>query len=310
MSATPGEPHDSVDCEVAVVVVSWNTRALLERAIRSIPAVCGNRAVAIHVVDNASVDGSADMVAECFPGVVLWRLTENVGFGQANNLAIATSSGPYVLLLNSDAELWPGALDALVTVLASAPEAGAVGAKLIYPDGRGQPSAFAFPTLWRYALELLGIGDAATTGARRGGEDVDWVSGACLLLRRQALDMVGAFDPGFHMYAEEMDLCKRLWRCGWTVRQCPAAVAVHHVGQSVQRRCVEQPRLLWVSRLRYHRKHYPAWESVLLAGMVRAAFLARWLAWSVRGLMAPAESRGSWRTRALAARALALNGLS
>ncbi len=290
---------------VAVVIVSWNTRDLLARAVTSALAEGIDVPVRVFVVDNASTDGSADMVAAHYRQCELVRSAENLGFGRANNLAIEQSDEPFVLLLNSDAELQPGALRALVSELQVHPEAGAAGARLAYPDGRAQPSVFAFPSLRRYALELVGVADGLTVFVKPRQGEADWVSGACLLLRRQALRVAGAFDACYHMYSEEMDLCRRLWDHGWTVRYCPGAQVVHHVGRSVRHRRVEQPSLLWESRLIYHERHHPAWQEPVLRWMVRTSYLARAVVWGLRARFERTALRSEWSDRARAAWLLA-----
>lgn len=294
---------------LSTILVNWNTRDLLAAAIASVPPVVAGMPVEIIVVDNASTDGSPEMLAARFPGTRLIRNTENVGFGRANNQGFALARGSYVLLLNSDAVLEPGALELMVADLAAHPAAGATGARLRYPDGRPQASFGAFPSLASYALELGGMarsqpGDAALRPEESGHDvpgSVDWVVGACLLLRRAALDDMGGFDPGYYMYAEEMDLCQRLWKTGWAVRYCPEAVAVHHGGQSTRQRAIEQPRMLWESRMRFFRSHRPRWQAHCLAGLIRAAYLARGVVWSARARVSDDGAIDSWHDRARSA---------
>lgn len=294
---------------LAVIIVSWNTRDLLAAAIESALASAGDLLVRVYVIDNASTDGSPDTIAERFSAVTLIRNAVNEGFGRANNRGSQASSEPFILLLNSDAVLQPGALEALVAELSAHPETGAVGARLVFPDGRFQASFNDFPSLSMYALELSGLarrlrGDTYPSyPEHRSGEAraVDWVVGACLLLRRAALDDIGGFDPAYHMYAEEMDLCQRLWQSGWTVRYCPEAVAIHHVGQSTRLRAIEQPRMLWESRVLYHKKHRPQWEVLCLVWMVRVAYLVRGLVWSALALLSGGEAHVIWRGRARSA---------
>lgn len=298
-------PSQVREPDVAVIVVSWNTRDLLERAVLSALQQQPDGQLRVYVVDNASSDGSGEMVAQRFPEARVMQLAENLGFGRANNLAIEQTDEPYILLLNSDAELRLGAVAALRAEMLTDPKAGAVGARLVYPDGRWQSSVFSFPSLRKYTLELLGVSDALTSSVHHHDGEQCWMSGACLLLRRSALQHVGVFDPAFHMYSEEMDLCRRLWSGGWTVRYCSEAVAAHSVGQSVRHRHIEQPRLLWESRLRYHRKHHTAREAAALAGLVSAAYLGRCIVWGVRGLMSRTRDRRRWLDRARSAWLLA-----
>lgn len=296
---------------VAIILVSWNTRDLLRVALSSIRQHAG-QPVRVIVVDNASSDGSPDMVRIDLPGARLVVNTENRGFGQANNQGFAVADEPYTLLLNSDAELTPGALPALIDDLERHPEAGAVGARLVFPDGRFQAAWYRFPTLWTYGLELAAVSrgvygreyPSVADVPTPGSVPADWVSGACMLVRREAIMAIGGFDPDYHLYSEEMDLCRRMWRAGWSVRYCPTAVAVHHVGQSARQRAIEQPRLLWESRLTYFRKHHTAAHTAALYAMIQAAYAGRWIVWSARALTASGPTRQHWRLRARAASTL------
>lgn len=299
--------------EVAVIIVSWNTRDLLADSIVSALAAEGEESVRVYVVDNASADGSAEMVARRFPGAVLIRNTDNVGFGRANNQGFQASSEPFVLLLNSDAELRPGALSAMLRALEADPRSGAVGACLLFPDGRFQASYNAFPSLVSDGMALVGLA-RFVYGPRYPSypedrsltpREVDWVGGACMLLRRTALDGIGGFDPDYHMYSEEMDLCRRILDAGWAVRFCPEATAIHHGGQSTRQRPSEQPRLLWESRLLYYRKHHSAWQAATLSAMIRLAYLCRSVAWGLRGYASRPSVRPFWMARARAAWSLA-----
>lgn len=299
---------------VAIILVSWNTRELLRRALQSIR---DHAALPVHVVvvDNASGDGSPEMLRAEFPEATVIVNPDNRGFGQANNQGFSASNEPLILLLNSDAELTPEALPALVDALRQHPQAGVVGARLVFPDGRFQASYNRFPRLAHDALALAGLArpflgpryPSASERQSRSPREVDWVGGACMLLRRQALNQLpGApgFDPHYHMYSEEMDLCKRIQGAGWAIRYAPEAMVIHHGGQSTRQRPLDQPRLLWESRLLYYRKHRPRHEAVLLAGLVRAAYRARARAWGLRARLAPATERDGWLARAESARAL------
>ena len=296
---------------VAIILVSWNTRELLRRALQSIRE---HAAMPVHVVvvDNASGDGSPKMVRAEFPEATLIVNPDNRGFGQANNQGFAASDAPLILLLNSDAELTPGGLPALVDALQRHPEAGAVGARLVFPDGRFQASYASFPSLFTEALQLAGLAPriwgrqypSRSEAASRQARAVDWVGGACMLLRRTAIQAVHGFDADFHLYAEETDLCRRIHNHGWSVRYCPIAIAVHHGGQSAALRAPDQPLLLWRSRVLYFSKHRPAWEAAVLERLVRMAHSLRAVVWSLRAGLSPA-SAAAWRQRADSARRVA-----
>lgn len=227
------------DPQLSVIIVNWNTRELLAQCLASVYAYPPDGEFDVWVVDNASSDGSAAMVRERFPQVHLIENTENVGFARANNQAIRASAGRYVLLLNSDAFVRPGALGSLLAFMEVQPDAGAVGPRLLDVDGVLQPSTHPMTTCWREGWHLLHL-DALrrlsvydmhawpTDQARR----VDVVSGACMALRRDALAEVGLLNEDFFMYAEEVDICHRLARAGWHAYWLPQAEVVHLGGAS------------------------------------------------------------------------------
>jgi hypothetical protein len=190
---------------VSAILVSWNTRELLAEAIASVPQRVSVGTVEILVVDNASTDDSPALVRERFPAVQLMCNSSNVGFARANNQAFARAKGEFWLLLNSDARLLPGALEALLDPLQADPACAAVGARLVFPDGRFQASYNDFPALRHELLTLTGLARSVygpwfpshPDGEHQDGGAVDWVSGACMLLRAEAIRAVGGFDDDF-----------------------------------------------------------------------------------------------------------------
>ena len=247
---------------VCAVIVSHNTRNLLERCLIDLHAQTGGDLRTI-VVDNASSDGSAELVRRHFPGAKLIELDQNAGFGRANNLALGHCRTEYVLLLNSDAFLAPGALAALVAAAERHPRAGAVGPRLSNPDGTLQRSAWPFPHAGRLLLEAfalhrplrrLGLLEDLGTWDHQEERSVDFLVGACLLLRADALAEVGGFDEEFWLYGEEADLQRRITTRGWEVVFTPRASAVHVGGASSQGSLTRQ-RHLWAGQRRYLAKH-------------------------------------------------------
>jgi len=225
---------------VSVVVVSWNTRGLLRACLASLePEVRTGRAE-VCVVDNASTDGSAAMVRQAFSWADLVASEENLGFGAAVNRGAARTTAPWLAVANADAELLPGALDALLAAGAGDPGAGALAPRLLGPDGAVQHSVFAFPTLPFTLLFNAGAGALsrrwADAHALVGGWDperprrVPWAIAAFLLVRREAFDAAGRFDDAQWMYAEDLDLGWRLARAGWATRYVPGAHVRHHGG--------------------------------------------------------------------------------
>lgn len=230
-------------------------------------------------MDNGSADGSAAMVQTEFPGVRLLAETANHGFAHGNNLGIAASRGRLVLLLNPDTVLEPGSLGALAGYLDAHPAVGLVGPRLLNPDGSPQSSRRRFPTWgtgliestplqpWLPRLGLLRryyVLDRSDDEAQA----VDWVAGACMLARRVALAQVRGFDPGYFMYSEELDLCRRLRATGWEIGYEPAARVVHYGGQSSDQNIPARHIRFNQAKLRY----FARWH-----GRGAAAALRLWL---------------------------------
>jgi N-acetylglucosaminyl-diphospho-decaprenol L-rhamnosyltransferase len=251
---------------VSALIVSYNTRALL---LESIASVVNEPGVETIVVDNGSQDGSQKAVADCYPGVRLLCSPTNLGFAGGMNQAAACARGHYLLLLNSDAWLAPGALDTLVELLDRVPSAAMVGPRLRYPDGRPQASAFRFPGLAQVFLDLFPVPrlmDSSLNGriAARRATRIDHPLGACMLVRGAAWQDVGPLDEGYFMYLEEVDWCRRARRHGWHIWYEPAAVAVHHGGSSTRQQPDAMFAQLWRSRLRYYdRFASPGYNRVL-----------------------------------------------
>jgi GT2 family glycosyltransferase len=223
---------------VTVAVVSWNTRELLAACLRSLaPGVESGRLEA-WVVDNASQDGSASMVRERFPSVALVEAGRNLGFGSAVNLVARRTSTPWIAAANADVEVEPGAVETLLAAAETDLRIGAVAPQLVHPGGAVQPSVQPFPSLRLALLRNLHAGRVSRRVAQRlclrdawrpdRPADVDWATGAFLLVRREAWDAIGGFDETQWMYAEDLDLCWRLHRAGWRVRYEPSA-RVRHV---------------------------------------------------------------------------------
>jgi GT2 family glycosyltransferase len=232
--------------EISVIVVNYNAGQDLARALRSVQADLANIAWEAVVVDNASADGSASIV-ETFPQATLIRNATNVGFGRAVNQAVASSQAPLLLLLNPDCRLAVGATATLRAVLDADPACAVVGPRILDPDGAVQGSARGDPDMLtglfgrtgalRNLLPFLPVArrNVVVEEAVRGGASsvvVDWLSGACLLVRRDAFLAARGFDERFFMYWEDADLCRRLRGQGHSIRYVPGATAVHKVGQS------------------------------------------------------------------------------
>jgi GT2 family glycosyltransferase len=260
--------------DLSVVVVSYNTRELLWACLASVVANLGQHRLPdgqilsdeLWVVDNASTDGSTEMVAREFPGAKLIANDENRGFAAANNMALQQSTGRYVLLLNPDTIVLDDALSRLVTFMDHHERVGAAGVKLLNPDRTLQHSCFRFPTLPMAFLDFFPLHHRLLDSRVNGRYPrqlyagapfpIDHPLGACFIVRRSASEQVGWLDESFFMYSEEVDWCIRLKRHGWEVYCVPEAQVIHYGAQSTQQ--VRGPMLveLYRSRYLYARKHH------------------------------------------------------
>ena len=254
---------DPVCHDVTISIVSLNTRELLAACLRS---VLGTTRVSfdVHVVDNGSSDGSTTMVAVDFPQVRLTRSGSNRGFAAANNCAIREADSRYVLLLNPDTIVSPKTVGDLVSFMDDHTDVGICGPKIMFPDGRFQSCGHRFPTLISEVRQSKNVnrllrrlvGTEPPFQVERVPFDVDWVDGACLLIRREALSDVGFLDEQFFLYAEELDWCFRARKAGWRVCALPQVEMVHYQGQSSAQMSDFSLAHLVETRLRYYRKNH------------------------------------------------------
>jgi GT2 family glycosyltransferase len=225
---------------VSIIIVSYNTRALLLECLASAVESSAGATVEIIVVDNASTDCSFEAAKERFPQAAIIRNETNRGFGAACNQAIKVASAPLILLLNSDARLTAEAFSALSDCVSSNHRCGAAGCLMTNAQGEAINNARNFLTPLNQAFELLGLSGSGRFSRThqlrldRNQTDcsVDWVDAACLILRRAALDEAGLFDERFFMYSEDEDLCHRLKSAGWLVCYSTRGAALHHGGAS------------------------------------------------------------------------------
>lgn len=310
--------------DLSIIIVSWNVRDLLRRCLRSVnseqSAVNSRGLFTVHrslltetiVVDNASLDGTVAMLRADFPDVQVIANSENVGFTRGNNQALAVAQGRYLFLLNSDTELRPGALRALIDYMDARPRVGVVGPQLFYADGSPQSSRRRFPTLATAFLEstqwqqwfphnsilsryyMLDTRDDTT-------QEVDWVNGAAMFVRREVYDQIGGFDEGFFMYSEELDWCYRAKQTGWQIVYLPTAQVVHYAGKSSEQVVVQRDIYFHSSKIRFFKKY----RGALVAEILRAFLLAmfayqiaeesfKWLAGHKRALRAQ-RVRAYWQ---------------
>jgi GT2 family glycosyltransferase len=292
-----------VTVDLAVSVVSYRTPALVRRCLLALEGERERLELAVTVVDNASGDGSADLVAEEFPWARLIRNARNVGFGAAHNQALRAASARHLLVLNSDAAPTPGALNTLVDYLDRHPDIAIVGPKLRYPDGRIQPSRRRFPTLATLFFDSTQLQRVWPVNAllRRYymadrpdnvEQEVDWLVGACLCVRARAVADVGLFDERFFLYSEELDWCRRFRAAGWRIVYVPAAEVRHIEGASTGLDLIARDRLFQTSKLRYAAKWHGPGAARALRGYLVLEYLARGIEETLKlGLGSKVEER-------------------
>jgi GT2 family glycosyltransferase len=252
--------------QLSILIVSWNTKQLLQACLEKLSGELKEIDAEVFVVDNASSDDSAGMVAGEFPWAKLTANTANRGFAAANNQVLELATGNYVLLLNPDTEVYPGALKTLMRFLDEHPRAAVVAPQLINSDGTVQRSCRGFPTFFGMTYELLGLSRLFPDVAKfRAYKMLDWQhdderqvdqpEGACLMIRQEVIDKVGMLDEGYFMLFEEVDWCFRIKQAGWEIWFTPAAKVLHHYGQSIKQ--VKARMILSSHRgmYRFWRKH-------------------------------------------------------
>jgi hypothetical protein len=297
---------------VSVIIVSWNVRDLLRRCLQSVllsPEFAPG-AVEVIVVDNASGDGTAQVVRGEFPAVRLLANDGNAGFTAGCNQGLAAAAGRYNLLLNPDTELVGDALAAMVRVLDADSGIALVGPRLVHPQGDVQSSRRRFPTLATAFVESTvlqglfehsGILNRYYLRDRSDDEeqDVDWLVGAALLVRRQVVQQVGGLDVGYFMYSEELDWCRRIKAAAspsggpWRIRYTPSATIIHHEGSSSEQAVPARHINFQSSKVRYFRKYHGRVAAALLRCFLLATYVwqlaeesAKWLLGSKRPLRA------------------------
>jgi GT2 family glycosyltransferase len=288
--------------DLSVIIVNWNTRDLLAQCLQSVYRTAQGLEFEVFVVDNASSDGSVQMVRERFPQVRLLENAENVGFARANNQAIRESARQYVLLLNSDVVVQHGSLARLRAFMDTHPEAGIVGGKLLWPDGSFQSSFNDFPSFISELLLLCGLARSVygpyfpSYGPTDSQEPraVDWVGGAFLCVRGEAIADVGLLDESYFMYGEEMDWCYQMWQKGWKVYFLPEACVIHHGGQSSKLAGSDTLLRLTRSHLRFANKYWGGFAANVLAAWARIASLTKSIMWFSIGLVLRKNRSVAW----------------
>lgn len=280
--------------KLSIVIISYNTRRLLEKCLVSIYNFLSQSKFKyeVIVVDNASSDSSQVMVKSKFPQVTLIENKKNLGFAIANNQGIKMAKGEYILLLNSDTEVKENAIEVLVKEAGKDKNIGVVGPKLVNPDGSYQPSVGYFPTIFKIALWMMFIDDipiiskiikpyhAERSSFYKKRQDVDWVSGACMLVKARALKKSGLFDEKIFMYGDEVELCFRIKESGYLILYTPEGAILHHKGASGEGKhagVLEEFKFLYF----FYKKYYPIWQFYLLRFLLYFGALLRWLLFGI-----------------------------
>ncbi len=289
--------------DLSIVIVSWNVSTLLRRCLQSIGGPGASRGrdgsdalgrgadaadltIEIIVVDNGSLDGSVELVREQFGDVRLIANEDNRGFSAANNQGIRVAHGRYVLVLNPDTEITGDALAKLVAFADGHPDVAMAVPQLLNADGTIQSSRRRFPTLLTALFESTWLEPWAPGRLLKhyhvldqpndAIQEVDWVTGAAMLVRREAIDEVGLLDEGFFMYSEELDWCRRISEAGWRIVYVPTAQVVHYGGKSSEQTGAARHIHFQTSKVRYFRKHH----SRMTAEVLRWFLLANY-AWQI-----------------------------
>lgn len=252
--------------ELSIIIVNWNVKDLLEKCLNSIYQKPQNLDFEVFVVDNASRDGSVEMVKKKFPQVKLMANKDNKGFAQANNQAIKEAAGEFILLLNPDTEILNGALAKMVGFMRKRLDCGILGCKLLNSDGTLQPSCRTFPDLYSQIIILLKLHNFFPKLVKKyymldwlhnETKEVDQVMGACFLIRRKVVEEIGLLDEIFWALFEEVDYCKRAKNKNWKIYFTPEAEIIHHKGQSFnQQKVVAKQKNFNRCLIRYFKKHH------------------------------------------------------
>jgi GT2 family glycosyltransferase len=270
--------------DMSIVLVCWNNKAYLDPCLNSLYEGRLKTSFDVVVVDNGSTDGSQQMLAEKYPDVMLIQNAGNVGLGKASNQGIEATSGRYVLLLNNDTLVNGPALDVLVEYLDAHPDAGAAAGKLLNPDGSFQSGFAPFSTLLEEFLIVTHVGEMLWTGYPSHGDSNEikatgWMSSACLLVRRAALDQIGLLDESYFIYGDEADLQYRLNKAGWQVVFLPNSSIIHFGGRSMDR--WKRRKMVYRGKMMFYRKNYGFLSTFLLRLMLFLMSLLKFLVWCV-----------------------------
>jgi GT2 family glycosyltransferase len=277
-----GYSYAGQNVHLSIIIVNWNTRDLLDACLRSIQLHANPILHEIIVYDNHSADGSAEMVRQKYPGIILVAGSENIGFGPANNLALDSASGEYILLLNPDTEIRADTLQTVLQLMEDRSDLGICGVRQDEASGAKQSSCGNFPSLWvmlvqqmmfiaarrgrldmvgwmseRFSIPLMPVKELLPYFHFDSIVEVDWVMGAFMMVKRSAVPPEGLFDERFVMYGEDLDLCARVRKNGFLIAYCGTASILHHGGASTKSVPIMADAMHSVAMVHFYRKHHP-----------------------------------------------------
>jgi len=293
--------------DISVIIVAWNAKKYVEVCLESVLSAPTHRSMETIVVDNASSDGTSEMVQKRFPWVKLIKSPENLGFSRGNNLGIRQAAGRYIALVNPDVIVLPGCLDALADFLDQNPKVGNVGPRVFNSDMTQQTSCRRFPTLWNnfcsaFALAAVFKGSSIFAGEQMHffshdqTRSVEVLVGCFSFIRREAFDSVGLLDEHLFMYGDDLDWCRRCWQAGWQVVFYPGARAIHACGKITAPYPVRFALAQQRSVLYYWAKHHGRWGKLGIRGILLIHHAVRYASALARDL-APAKSSAERKMR-------------
>lgn len=279
-------PADTPD--LSIVLVCWNNKEYLFPCLESLYRDEVAFSFDVVVVDNGSSDGSQDILRRDYPEILIIQNDRNLGLGKASNQGIEATSGRYVLLLNNDTLINGPSLDAMVAFLEAHPNTAAVGGRLLNADGSVQSCYNDFSTLREEFLIATRLGELLREGYPANVVDdqvrsVSWLSSACVMLRRTALDQVGLLDESYFIYGDEADLQYRLKQAGWEIYYIPQAEIIHFGGRSLDR--WRRRKLVYRGKMLFYQKHYGPVQTAVLRTMLGGLSVSKMVVWGAAGLL-------------------------
>lgn len=281
--------------DLSIIIVSFNTKKLLQECLKSVFDNTHGTSLEVFLVDNASTDGSVEMVTEQFPQVKITKNSQNLGFAKANNQAISQARGRYVLLLNSDTKVLDSAIDKMILWMDDHPQVGVSGCQLLNSDRSIQASGGFFPTIPRLICWMLFLDDLPILGRLikpvhphtpdfiftdnlyQQEHFQDWVTGAFFMVRREVIDRIGILDENFFMYVEEMEYCYRAKQAGFEIAYVPSAQVIHYGGGSSGFSSKNAVVGEYQGLRYFYKKHFSFYERGISLLFLKLGAILRWL---------------------------------